>query len=309
MIDLQEEANNDKMETLEFNTMNTTFFISISNSSIADWKSPIISWLKYMEYAFSRFQNNNELCRFNETKRDSLIYVSPTLYDLLKKAEEYRIKTEGRFSPYMLTQLEEYGYKQSFPFETSTNEEKSTNYEKEFQPLLFHEGSQITKKTSQRIDLGGIAKGYAVEAVSKWLKKHAHSRYGIVDGGGDIAVWSNGEKTWNIGVMHPYHEDQEVGHFCIQNGGIATSNIIYRSWRMGDTKKHHILDGRTGMPVYSPIVQASVVTEHCLDAEIGAKICLMDDPTCTKSVLKKVHEQFSYVLVTFNGDLKLGGTV
>ena len=80
------------------------------------------------------------------------------------------------------------------------------------------------------MDLGGIAKGYAVKAIAKWLKKYNHSKFGIVDGGGDIAVWSNGEKTWKIGVMDPFNKEKEIGSVEIQNGGIATSNIVYRSW-------------------------------------------------------------------------------
>ena len=46
---------------------------------------------------------------------------SPVLYDLLKRADDYYLKTDGRFSPYLLTQLEAHGYDQSFPFETSQN--------------------------------------------------------------------------------------------------------------------------------------------------------------------------------------------
>ncbi|WP_342431510.1 hypothetical protein [Neobacillus sp. FSL H8-0543] len=67
------------------------------------------------------------------------------------------------------------------------------------------------------------------------VAKHTHSKYGIVDGGGDMAMWSNGDKTWKIGVMDPFDEEKHIGFF-IKNGGIATSNIIYRSWMQGESK-------------------------------------------------------------------------
>ncbi len=303
-----ENINENEMDSVQCNIMNTSFYIAISNENRIDWKKTIISFLQYMEQEFSRFRSDNELRRLNEAKRDSTIVVSPILFDLLKKAEEYRLKTGGRFSPYMLIQLEAHGYNRSFPFKTADHEATIIHYQQERQPLIFKEDCQIVKKTDQKIDLGGIAKGYAVEAISKWLRNHTNSRYGIVDGGGDMAMWSNGDKTWKIGVMDPFDEGKEIGSFTIQNGGVATSNIIYRSWMQEETKKHHILDGRTGMPAVTEIVQATVVTEHCLDAEVSAKLLFMDNMMAVKSVLSKINCKFSYVLVKSNGKIEIGGS-
>ena len=308
MIVRPEEHNEDRLDSVQLTIMNTSFYMAISNDTRTEWKKPILSFLQYMEHEFSRFHSHNELSQFNETNKESTIRVSPILYDLLTKAEEYRLKTEGRFSPYMLSQLEAHGYNQSFPFKKANNEATTIHYQNEKQPLIYQEGYQIIKKTDQKIDLGGIAKGYAVEAVSKWLKHHTHSKYGIIDGGGDMAMWSNGDKTWKIGVMDPFDEENEIGSFSIQNGGIATSNILYRNWTQGDTKKHHLLDGRTGMPTATEVVQATVVTDHCLDAEISAKMCFMDNIMTVKKVLSNIHPKYRYVLVKSNGELEMGGS-
>lgn len=308
MIVLQEEHNQDCIDSVTINIMNTSFYIGVSNENHTEWKEAILSYLEYIEQEFSRFRTNNELMRLNEANRDEAISVSPILFDLLKKAEEYRLKTEGRFSPYMLSQLESHGYRQSFPFNVADRETPFKPYQMESQPLLFLKGNRIMKKTDQKIDLGGIAKGYAVEAIAKWLQTQTHSKYGIVDGGGDMAMWSDGEKTWNIGVMDPFNEENVIGSFSIQNGGIATSNIIYRSWMQGESKKHHILDGRTGLPVATEVVQATIVTRHCLDAEVGAKICFMEEPSSVKSILSKISPKFSYVLVKPTGEIEIGGS-
>ena len=295
------------MDSFEMKVMNTTFYIEISNSVILDWKDIVSSLLKYFEREFSRFHTNNELWRLNQLEKNSTAFVSPVLYDLLKRADDYYLKTDGRFSPYLLTQLEAHGYDQSFPFKTSKTPFVPIDYRMESQQLLFHGNCKIEKKTENKMDLGGIAKGYAVESIAKWLKKYNHSKFGIVDGGGDMAVWSNGEKTWNIGVMDPFNNENEIGSFKIQNGGIATSNIVYRSWWQDGMKKHHLLDGRTGSPVESKIVQATVVSHQCLDAEIGAKICFMEEPMSVKNVLKRISNEFNFVLVKPDGELVKGG--
>jgi len=298
----QEDQHGTNIDSLTIEVMNCSFYVAVSNSEQPDWKQTVTSLLHYFDSEFSRFKAFNELWRFNEAEQNSTVTVSPVLYDLLKKAENYRILTEGRFSPYMLTQLEQHGYHQSFPFTEAVSAKVPPSiYKLESEPLIFHGDGRITKRTKQKVDLGGIAKGYAVEAVSTWLQQQAHACFGIVDGGGDMAVWSNGEKTWKIGVMDPFDEDREIGAFSIMNGGIATSNTVYRSWLQDGILKSHLLDGRTGKPVKSPIVQTTVITKHCIDAEIGAKVCFMEDPAAIKTVLNKISENYQYVLVTIDG--------
>ncbi|MFB6469470.1 FAD:protein FMN transferase [Cytobacillus sp. Hz8] len=305
MIEIQEGLKGNDLDSIQLRIMNTTFFIGISNSQHNDWKNEVTSFLQYIERSFSRFESQNELWWFNQANKDEVIQVSPVLYDILLKAEEYRRKTEGRFSPFLLNHMEAHGYNRSFPFIAASEEVPYKKKEPlENEPLQFYDRYYIKKNTNQPIDLGGIAKGYAVEATAKWLKENAKSRYGIVDGGGDMSVWSNGEKTWKIGIMNPFHEEEQLGSFQIENGGIATSNIIYRSWWQGKNKKHHLLDGRTGNPVDSSIVQATVIMDHCLDAEIGAKICFMKDQMPIQSVLATLDKPFQYCVVHSDGQLE-----
>ena len=295
------------MDTFEMKAMNTTFYIEISNSVMSDWKGHVLALLQYFDQEFSRFKTNNELWRFNSLERNSTAIVSPTLYDLLKKADEYYLKTERRFSPYLLSQLVAHGYDQSFPFDISKTSFVPLDYQTESNPLIFHGHCTIEKKTENKIELGGIAKGYVVDSIAKWLKSYNQSKFGIVDGGGDIAVWSNRKKTWKIGVMDPFNNENEIGSFEIQNGGIATSNIVYRSWWQDGMKKYHLLDGRTGSPVEPMFVQATVVSHQCLDAEVGAKICFMEDPVSVNHVLKRISNHFNFVLVKAGGELVKGG--
>ncbi|QBK24474.1 FAD:protein FMN transferase [Ureibacillus thermophilus] len=303
----QEDHNASEMDSIKLNIMNTNFRITIENRDGFEWKNHVISFLQYIEREFSRFRKNNELWYINEAPKNQTICVSPILYDMLKKAEEYRKKTEGRFSPYLLIPLENHGYNRSFPFQTANHEAAFLHYENESEPLIFKENFQFIKNTDQKIDLGGIAKGYAVEAIAKWLKNNTSSKYGIVDGGGDMSIWSNGEKTWKIGIQNPFDESKTLGFFNIQNGGVATSNIVYRSWMQGNIKKHHLLDGRNGMPVVTDIVQATVIMEHCTDAEVGAKVCFMAKDASIDSVLANISKKFSYLLVHSNGNIETGG--
>lgn len=307
------EEHNDNIESLSFEAMNTSFYIEVYDCRMKHWQDVICGWIRYVEREWSRFQPGNELWHLNHIELSERAPVSPPLSDILTKAEAYRIRTKGLFSPYLLPQMEFHGYSHSFPFLSaeSRNNEIPSIYTNENGPFTVDPDSEVITRTANgQLDLGGIAKGYAVQAAAHWLKVSGGASAGIVDGGGDMAVWSLNDKEWKISIAHPYQTDLDIAQFRIKNGGIATSNIIYRSWTQGIEKKHHLLNGRTGLPVETDIIQATVITENCLDAEVMAKMCFMESGPDLEKLLKTIHPHFSLFLVTDEGQIihKGGGT-
>lgn len=251
--------------------MNTDFFIEVPSTS-ENWKEPVSKWLQYVAQEWSRFIPNNELDQINQLPIGKSLTINASLYDCLKKANDFYEQTKGFFSPYLKNQLEKHGYNQSFPFNpVESYKERLDLIVKD--PLLFLGNQQIYKTSNQPIDLGGFAKGYAVEQIKKWLKIHGFS-YGIVDGGGDMAMWSDGEKEWYIGIADPF-DRKNMGSIKIQNGAIATSNRVYRSWIFQHKERHHILNGQTGKVAETNIIQATVITDSLYKSEVAAKLCFL----------------------------------
>jgi FAD:protein FMN transferase len=294
----QKEAK--EFDSLTVNIMNTTFYISVNDCQLKNWKDVMNGWLHYVANEWSRFRTDNELGRMNSLKIGEKMTVSPPLIDVLKHAEYYRQKSGGFFSPYLLSQLQFHGYAASFPFQTVNlvHGELPSVTDQETCPFHFNKTSSTVERMAPgQLDLGGIGKGYAVQAAVNWLKNIGGAKAGIVDGGGDITVWSDGRKTWKIGVAHPYDTEQEIAHYRMKNGSIATSNIVYRSWVQGNKKKHHLLDGKTGQPVNTSFIQATVVTDNCLDAEVMAKLCFMEDGQRLASMLRTINPNYSTLLI------------
>lgn len=290
------------METFTQNVMNTTFYITISNCSIKNWKEKMGHYLHYVDTQWSRFNKGNELASLNELQKGTTVVLSPALFDVLKMADHYRMVTGGLFSPFLKRQMEGNGYDQSFPFSTSaTNILLPPFSEKE--PLLFRQGNTIIKNTTGEIDLGGIAKGYAVESISQWLKLIGKSSYGLVDGGGDMTLWSDGNKIWNISIADPKNVDRDIGNIKIQNGAIATSNTLYRSWMQGTTKKHHLLNGKTGKSIETDVIQATVLATNNVQAEVAAKMCFLLENPERKEWFKSYLPDVERILVNKNGSI------
>jgi thiamine biosynthesis lipoprotein len=105
--------------------------------------------------------------------------------------------------------------------------------------------------TNMVVDLGGIAKGYAVDKCCEELLRRGAQNF-LVNLGGNMRCFGRPESSrqWQIGVRDPFHQDKVVGKIGLTNGvAVSTSGNYERFVMIGDRRCAHILDPRTGYPV------------------------------------------------------------
>ena len=110
-------------------------------------------------------------------------------------------------------------------------------------------GPGDTPDRGYTIDIGGVAKGYALDLAAARIESLGF-RAAILNAGGDIKIVDEkpGGGKWRIAVRHPRRRDAFLG--CLEVGptSIATSGDYERSFEHHGTRYHHILDPRTGWP-------------------------------------------------------------
>ena len=120
------------------------------------------------------------------------------------------------------------------------------------------------------IDLGGIAKGYVTDRLCDLLReRQVTSAY--VNLGGNVAVIgakASGE-PWSVGVRDPFVEDASavVARIHTTGGSLVTSGLYERSFEEGGRRYWHILDPRTGYPVETDCVSASIFSQASVDGD------------------------------------------
>ena len=97
-----------------------------------------------------------------------------------------------------------------------------------------------------RLDLGGIAKGYAADEALKVLKEYG-IKYAMVDGSGDISLTSHPDGEWKVFVSD--RKDQTKAYVKISDAAIATSGDTYQNVVINGKKYSHIVDPKTGIGV------------------------------------------------------------
>lgn len=97
-----------------------------------------------------------------------------------------------------------------------------------------------------RIDLGGIAKGYAVDNAAAALRRHGIQSALIMAGGDTAVLGSKQGKPWRIGIRDPRNPDALVGALPVVDAAVSTSGDYERFFIQDGVRYHHILDPTTG---------------------------------------------------------------
>jgi FAD:protein FMN transferase len=251
--------------------------------------------LRRLERLLSRFDPDSELSRLNE--RGTMI-VGPELLEVVELALAARERTSGRFDPTVHDALVAAGYDRSFP------QLPEKNAAPPLAPARCAGDVRVNPQTSTielergvRLDLGGIAKGYAADRTAAILGEVGPS---LVDAGGDIAVQG---RPWPIGVETP------GGTLTLElnEGGLATSGRDRRRWTRGGHEQHHLIDPPTGRPAENDLLRVTVAAASAAEAEVQAKSLFLAG---AEAAVKQANDDaIPAVLVTRDGRTLLAGGI
>ncbi|MFY9399080.1 MAG: FAD:protein FMN transferase [Desulfomonilia bacterium] len=199
----------------------------------------------------------------------------PEIYRLVKVSREVHDASERGFSITLRPILDAWGFSGLHPYRMPTADEFE-NWKRLPQDeaiRLVPDGITVETPENIRIDLGGIAKGYAADRAAKAMQR-AGAAAGLVNAGGDIACF--GERTWNIGVKHP----KGPGVFAVvplKDRAMATSGDYERFFVHEGERYHHILDPASGMPARG-LISATVIADTCTEADAWATALFVRGP-------------------------------
>ncbi|NLV23501.1 MAG: FAD:protein FMN transferase [Deltaproteobacteria bacterium] len=114
---------------------------------------------------------------------------------------------------------------------------------------LVLEGRRLVRRAPEtRIDLGGIAKGYAIDCAIAVLKK-AGIEHAAVNAGGDIRMLGDRRgQPWRIAIQHPRQPNRYLGRLLVRDVAVVTSGDYERFFEKDGIRYHHLFDPRTGYP-------------------------------------------------------------
>ncbi len=138
------------------------------------------------------------------------------------------------------------------------------------------------------LDLGGIAKGYAVDRAVHALRERGISD-AVVDLGGDLYALGRAADggPWRIGVQSPFQPGAIVAELRVADAAVATSGDYVQYFDYHGRRFHHLLDPRTGEPRRSAMHSVTIQAGSCMAADAAASAAFGSTPAAIRELLAR----------------------
>ena len=266
-----------------FDTVTTVTGFAESQEEFDRISAEILSELGEYHRLFTiyhRFEGMENLCTVNELTDGAhrTVKVDRRIIDLLLYAKEMYVKTNGKVNIAMGSVLSiwhdcrELGMDEPWNAKLPSMDKLTEAAEHtDINCLVIDEAAATVTITDpqMKLDVGAVAKGYAVEMVAKSLEEKGITGYVLNVGGNVRTVGAKGDGTpWTVGIENP--EDDEaspyVAYLALSGQSLVTSGSYQRYYTVDGKRYHHIIDPETLMPSEG-FLSVSVVCPSSADGD------------------------------------------
>ena len=224
--------------------------------------------------------------------------VDPETADLIKKSMAFSAASDGLFNPAIGKLIGLWGFhsddRPDEPPPPQARIDALLAQAPTMAALHFEGGRLYSANPNVQLDLGGVAKGYAVAlAVNTLLKMGIGNA--VVDAGGDLrAVGRHGNRPWRIGIRDPRRSGVIASIESQGDESIFTSGDYERYFTYQGKRYHHIIDPRTG---YSSVgaASATVIDQDAAKADAAATALMVAGPDKWQSTARSMG--LTYVML------------
>jgi FAD:protein FMN transferase len=240
----------------QFFRMDTITEVTVVASARRDmapvWRA-VDSLLRSWEERFSVERSGSEVFALNASP-DTVVPVSPELARMVQFAVRYGDTLDGGFDITILPLKRLWSLDERVQGSVSQHMPSDSAMREALEQVDYRRVSAqrsppvVIRPPGVLIDVGGIAKGAAIQAVSELLAEMDFVNY-LISAGGDIAVeGTRGDGTpWIIAVRHPRREEQFLATMRLDSGCIVTSGDYERYWLTPEGERvHHIFSPASG---------------------------------------------------------------
>ena len=225
--------------------------------------------LRSAEARMSTWLNDSELGRFNAAAAGQQVPLSPESLEVLRIARRAAAETGGAFDVTCRPVIELWREAPGRGAVPTQSELSQARAESGWDLILLKDTGAVKLAPTARVDLGGIAKGYAVDRAVEVLRR-AGLAGGLVDVGGDLVCFGrprSGE-TWPVEVNSPFGADR-LARLRLPGGAVCSSGNYARFNQIAGKRYSHIIDPRTGRPA-DAVFSVTVVARDAVTADIWA---------------------------------------
>lgn len=240
-------------EKVEYSTMGTNIVIEVHHTSQSIRKEAINAVIDEMErinQTMSTYIQSSDISQINALAYSQDVKISKEIYDLLALSFEISELTSGAFD----ITYASVGYLYSYPDKAKPSDEQITSLLNavNYKLVDLNEGNLSVRFLHKdvKIDLGGIAKGYAVDNAIALLRKKGIANALVTAGGDTRLLGDRLGKPWIVGIRDPRNAEKQAVVIPLEESAMSTSGDYERYFDQDGKRFHHILSPKTGKSTY-----------------------------------------------------------
>ncbi len=249
---------------------------TVVSISIFDYSEPE-HWRAHLDSAFTEiasleklttiYDDSSEISTLNQMAGITSAQLSAQVLDLLRLSKQVGDLSGGSFDVSVAPVLNAWHFYSAKPLLPSDEEIRAALSLVDYRKIDVEDDRASLQQSGMSVDLGGIAKGRAVDLAAQKLLELGYLDF-MVEAGGDLrAVASDATKGLRkIWIQHPRAPDRFFASFRLDEGAVATSGDYEKYFETRGKRYHHILDPKTGYPA-SRAVSVTIIAETAAFAD------------------------------------------
>ena len=226
----------------------------------------VLEEMERVNRLMSPYIEESQLSKINQYAHEGPVEIDPDLFEVIEKSLEISELSHGAFDITYASVGHLFNYRK----EIKPNEdeiEKAKTFIDYKNVILDKEQSTVSfLKQGVKIDLGGIAKGFAVDQSINRLKEQG-IKHALVSAGGDTRLLGDRRgRAWLVGIRDPENKEEVIAMLPLQDEALSTSGDYERFFVEDDVKYHHIIHPSTGKSA-SKVRSVSILAQDSMTSD------------------------------------------
>lgn len=230
----------------------------------------VMAEMHRIDHRYSPHLPGSELSRLNRSAGRAAFAVSDEMFFLLGSALAFAELSDGAFDISYAAIGRLYDYRNGVAPDDTTLAKARTRVG--WRGIQLHRATRSVRFAQEGmcIDLGGFAKGHAVDCAAARLKALG-IRHAYISAGGDSRVIGDRRgRPWSVAIRHPRRADEVVAVLPLEDVAVSTSGDYERFFERDGVRHHHLIDPSTGRSP-TQVHSVSIVAEDGLTSEALSK--------------------------------------
>ncbi|HEX2394419.1 MAG TPA: FAD:protein FMN transferase [Bacteroidales bacterium] len=252
----------------------TTYRITYESKKGEHYQAMVDSLLKRIDRSLSIYDSNSFISKFN--RNDPGIQADLMFNEVFNKSAEVNQKTYGAFDITVGPIVNALGFGSGDTLNVDSTMIDSLLNLVGMDKVKLENRLPVKSDPRIQLDMNAIAQGYSVDIIALFLESKRIKNY-LVEIGGEVRTKGRNDRNmiWKVGIDRPVENNVVPGAdlqaiISLKNKALATSGNYRKFYMKNGIKFVHTIDPKTGYPVISNLLSATVIADDCATADAYA---------------------------------------